>query len=234
SIRSEMRIAVSATLCALVVAVAAQDQVDQNGIPTYFDGLSEQANFALNPKLVRNNDLGRSSFKKNTPGVLEFIEDGKCADVGVQPNFDYGKYAGSWYWSFKTDNPFLGDIQKCIKSELSQDGEGFNVVTTGKTQFDANRQQVGQYRSTAEFADASMSIFFDGVFPANYRVLETDYDSYSCVYSCTTTSGFKSEFGFIFTRNPKDAQYAFAKCGTQFVSKGINFAKFKEADQSCL
>ena len=75
----------SAVLATLVVAVAAQD----TGLPNYLAGLSEQANFALNPALVRGNELGVPSFKKNTPGLPEYLEDGKCADVGVQPDFDY-------------------------------------------------------------------------------------------------------------------------------------------------
>jgi len=215
-------------IAALVVAVTAQE-----GLPDYLVGLAKAPNVALNPKLVRNNELGVPSIKANTPGLFEFVETGKCADVGVQSNFEYSKYAGSWYWSFLTDNPFLGDMAKCIKSDLTEAGEAFDVVTSGQTVYGAERQQVGQYRSTQEFADASMSVFFDGVIPANLKVVETDYERYSCVYSCTTTNGFKAEFGFIFTRDPKDAEYAFAKCGSQFVSKGINFAKFKEADQSC-
>jgi len=230
-IRSEMR--TSAILCTLVVAVASQADVDQFGIPKFLDSLTPVSNFALNPKLVRNNDVGAPSIAKDTPGVLEFVDTGKCNDVGVQPNFDYSKWAGSWYWSFLIDNPFLGDMEKCIKSELSNAGDAFDVITTGKTKFNADRQSVGQYRSTQEFADASMSVFFDGVIPANFKVLNTDYDSYSCIYSCTTTGGFKSEFGFIWTRNPKDAEYAFAQCGSTFVQNGINFAKFKQHDQSC-
>jgi len=222
--------AVSATLVALVVSVAAQE-----GLPNYLEGLAETPNFALNSNLVRSSTLGRPSTRNNgKPGLFEYVEDGKCADVGVQPNFDYSKYAGTWYWSFNTENPFLGDIAKCIKSDLTLAGDGFDVVTFGKNAYDADRQQLGKYISTSEFADASMSVDFDGVIPANFRIIETDYESYSCAYSCTTTNAFKAEFGFIFTRNPKDAQFAFDKCGAQFVSKGINFAKFKEADQSCL
>merc|ERR1711962_1285464 len=217
----------SVTLCLAVVAQA------DTGLPNYLVGLANEVpNFALNPTLLRNNELGVPSIKSSLPGLPEYLESGKCSDVGVQADFE--KYAGAWYWSYMIDQPFLGDMEKCIRSDLSTNGAGFDVVTSGKTVYNANRQSLGKYLSTQEFPSASMSLAFDGEMPANYKVLETDYESYSCVYSCTTTNAFKAEFGFIFTRNPKDAQYAFAKCGEKFVANGINFAKFKEADQSCL
>ncbi|ROT83857.1 crustacyanin-A [Penaeus vannamei] len=38
-----------------------------------------------------------------------------------------------------------------------------------------------------------MNFLSSTVFAAPYEVIETDYDSYSCVYSCIEMSGYKAE-----------------------------------------
>ncbi|XP_063598623.1 crustacyanin-A2 subunit-like [Penaeus indicus] len=55
--------------------------------------------------------------------------------------------------------------------------------------------------------DFQMLIDFSSVFAAPYEVIEIDYDSYACVYSCTDTDKYKSEFGFVFSRTPQNSVY---------------------------
>merc|ERR1712142_905177 len=170
------------------------------------------------------------------PGVPSFLESGKCIDVGLKDNFDFFKYSGKWYLGYKTDNPFLGDMYRCIESDYRYMGpaiKGFNVKTSGRTKSFKKAEQNGELRSPQEFEDASMSVSFPNTFPANYQVIDTDYTSYSCVYSCTTTSNFKAEFGFVFARNPEDIHKAWVKCAPAFTINRINYAKFKPTDMSC-
>lgn len=131
------------------------------------------------------------------------------------------------------DNPFLGDVQKCIQSDYTVSGTGFSVRTSGQNFNGNNAQQIGEIKSTQEFPPASLSVFFPDTFPANYQVMETDYTSYSCVYSCTTTSNHKSEFGFVFSRTPEGVNSAWTKCGPSFLKNRIDFAKLKPTDMSC-
>merc|ERR1719204_880308 len=121
------------------------------------------------------------------------------------------------------ENPFLGEMSKCIRSQYAYDPDivGFNVSTSGKTSDDQALSTTGIIRTTKDNPHASMSILFDNVFPANYRIIETDYDSYSCVYTCTETSGFKTEFGFVFSRYYDNNNDATIKCAIAFKRNGI-------------
>ncbi|CAL4061267.1 unnamed protein product [Meganyctiphanes norvegica] len=177
--------------------------------------------------------ISRQDSQSGKPGVPSYVESGKCPEVELQENFSHQKYAGKWYMGYKMDNPFLGDIEKCIQSDYQLDGTGFKVTTSGTSKNYKNTEVKGEIRSTQEFPDASMSVLFPDSFPANYRVIDTDYTSYSCVYSCTTTNNFKSEFGFVFSRSAGGADRAWAKCGMPFLRNKINFAKLKPTDMSC-
>merc|ERR1711872_1108613 len=197
-------------LCALVAVAQAAPQVDQ----------------FLSP-------IASVRSANSMPGVPHFLQNGKCPKVGLVENFDPEKYAGTWYMGYKMDNPFLGDAEKCIKSEYTRNGPGYNVRTFGKSFRNANVELVGEIKSTHEFPDASMSVIFSESFPANYQVLDTDYSSYACVSSCTTTGNFKAEFGFVFSRNPKDQHKAWMSCGPTFLRNGLKFSKLRPTDMSC-
>ncbi|CAL4068564.1 unnamed protein product [Meganyctiphanes norvegica] len=209
-----IRVGFALALVGLALALP-QEQVDDLGLSRVLSTLGNQA---------------------GKPGVPSFVESGKCIDVGVQDNFDYFKYSGKWYMGYKMDNPFLGDLYRCIESDYQYMGpgfKGFKVRTTGRSKSFRKSEINGEIRSTQEFKDASMSVFFPDTFPADYRVIDTDYTSYSCVYSCTTTSNFKSEFGFVFSRKPEDIHKAWMKCGPSYLLNGINYAKLKPTDMSC-
>ncbi|CAL4106414.1 unnamed protein product, partial [Meganyctiphanes norvegica] len=171
--------------------------------------------------------LAQQETLPNLPGVQSFVESGKCPGVTLQDNFNYQQYAGKWFMGYKMDNPFLGDVQKCIQSDYTVSGTGFSVRTSGQNFNGNNAEQIGEIKSTQEFPPASLSVFFPDTFPANYQVMETDYSSYSCVYSCTTTNNHKSEFGFVFSRTPEGVNSAWTKCGPSFLKNRIDFAKLK-------
>ncbi|ROT62659.1 crustacyanin subunit A [Penaeus vannamei] len=86
-------------------------------------------------------------------------------------------------------------------------------------------QTAGQDLPHKGLPTAHMLIDFPTVFfAAPYEVIETDYDSYACVYSCIDTDKYKSEFGFVFSRTPQNSASAISRCASVFRRNGVDFS----------
>ncbi|KAK4322316.1 hypothetical protein Pmani_006922 [Petrolisthes manimaculis] len=59
---------------------------------------------------------------------------------------------------------------------------------------------------------AHMTVTAAGVPAAPYQILETDYRTYSCVYSCLEYFGFRAEFAWVFGRTPTLSTNTRARC----------------------
>merc|ERR1712198_73646 len=177
----------------------------------------------------------QNKVREDLPGVPAATVSGTCPNVKLQQDLDLEKYAGKWYWVSIIENEFLGKLSKCLRSEYKYSSAmvGFKVTTSGQSADGHPLSHTGDIRTTKEFPHASMSIIFEDSFPANYKVIETDYTSYSCVYSCTQTNAFKTEYGFIYSRNLSNNHVAAHNCAKAFKKNGIEFANFKPVDQSC-
>ncbi|XP_047478399.1 crustacyanin-A2 subunit-like [Penaeus chinensis] len=80
----------------------------------------------------------------------------------------------------------------------------------------------GKIYPTKDFPAAHMLIDFPSVFAAPYGVIDTDYDSYSCI----DTDKYKSEFGSVFSRTPQNAGSAIDRCASVFRRNGVDFSLF--------
>ncbi|KAK4293999.1 hypothetical protein Pmani_033350 [Petrolisthes manimaculis] len=65
------------------------------------------------------------------------------------------------------------------------------------------------------------------VFATPYKVIETDYETYSCVYACISFDNYKTEFAFVFSRSPQNSGPATEKCAAVFNRNGVEFSKFE-------
>ncbi|KAK4322112.1 hypothetical protein Pmani_007125 [Petrolisthes manimaculis] len=159
--------------------------------------------------------------------IPDFVKPGKCAPVNLQNNFDLRKYSGRWYWTHMMDNLYM-PIERCSHSnyEYSEIDYGFAVTTAGFSPSNEYLRLQGKIYPTKEFPTAHMLLDFPTVFAAPYKVIETDYETYSCIYSCMDSNDFKSEFGFVFSRSPVTDGLAEAKCAAVFSKNGIDFSLF--------
>ena len=119
--------------------------------------------------------------------------------VSVQPNFDPSRYQGRWYEQFRS---------KATKFEKYDFVQAFYNMLPDKSfsrinsQYNDDDKFVDAIRGKAWFNGAQGSVKFLWWIPAgDYRVLETDYDSYSIVYSHEKILGlFSYECAWILTR----------------------------------
>ncbi|ROT83832.1 crustacyanin subunit A [Penaeus vannamei] len=153
-------------------------------------------------------------------GIPDFVVPGKCAKVANQDKFDLRKIIDNAY------QPFT----RCIHSnyDYSDSDYGFKVTTAGFSPSNEYLRMQGKIYPTKDFPAAHMLIDFPTVFAAPYEVIETDYDSYSCVYSCIEMSGYKAEFGFVFSRTPQTSGPANDKCASVFRKNGVDFSSFSD------
>jgi apolipoprotein D and lipocalin family protein len=127
---------------------------------------------------------------------------GKCPNYTHQmESFDLSRYTGKWYEIARFKTPFqFGECDtanyslnadgtlKVVNSEL-RDGEMTQVEGTGEKTDD-------QFRFKISFSKSFFSKFFKG----DYRVVYTDYEGFSVVYSCSDLLFSKVEYVWILSR----------------------------------
>ncbi|XP_033226090.1 apolipoprotein D-like [Belonocnema kinseyi] len=129
---------------------------------------------------------------------------GSCPKVDVVQNFDVSKYLGVWYEVQKYFAVFeFGG--KCITANYTQKSDGsvnvlnrqINVLTGKPSTIEGSAKLAG---STNE---GKLSVVFPSVpgqIPAPYWILDTDYENYAVVFSCTDVTLFHAKIIWILTR----------------------------------
>ncbi|XP_068226335.1 crustacyanin-A2 subunit-like [Palaemon carinicauda] len=168
-----------------------------------------------------------SAVAKRTVEIPEYLERGNCAEVGALPKFDLRRYSGRWYQTDVIEIPHQ-PYTRCINSfyDYSEPMYGFNVRTAGLTPEGTHEKNEGKIYPTDENPASHMLIDFPTVLGYPYVVIDTNYETYACVYSCVDWNEYKTEFAFVFSRTPENNGPATAKCKKVFSKRGIDFSKF--------
>ena len=66
---------------------------------------------------------------------------------------------------------------------------------------------------------------------AKYLVLDTDYNQFSTVYSCSNLGIFKLEFAWVLARSNSISSDVLNKAKDVFARNGVDFAKFQSTSQ---
>ena len=120
-------------------------------------------------------------------------------------SFEVSKYSGKWFEIAREQStPYqkgeCGTAEyslnedgslKVVNSELLPSGEFNSIIGRITTTSDPFRLQV-------EFSDS----FFGKLFKGDYQVVDTDYESFSVVYSCTSLFVGRIEYYWILSRTP--------------------------------
>ncbi|CDW86008.1 apolipoprotein d [Stylonychia lemnae] len=126
---------------------------------------------------------------------------GSCAKVELQQNFDATRYVGTWFEQVR-DKSLPFEKYDCQQAIYSLQGEGLLVHNT---QYNPTSGLVEEAYANATCKGAACEVKFNWYSPAgDYRVLDTDYENYSLVYSCTNIFGLsKFHFVWLLTRKPE-------------------------------
>jgi len=125
----------------------------------------------------------------------------KCPEVQTKADFDLSKYLGRWYEIEKYPNWFEKGSCNGADYKLKSDGmvavNNSEVLDNGKLNF-----AIGEARQNPSSDVLShLQVRFSRWQPwGQYLVLDTDYDSFTVVYSCTNLLVARMEFLWIMSR----------------------------------
>lgn len=177
-------------------------------------------------------------------GFIE-LTIGKCPQVPTKPDFDLNKYLGLWFSYVNFDAPFQWG-STCVKAlyklksndKIQVVNSGFNDfrffgLSFGKTPI----RIVGEAFIVDPQKPGGLNVRFgnqpgfDPTIP-NYLIMDTDYNNFSVVYSCTEESIFKIEFAWILTRQRGVAPTNLNSLYGRLTGYGVNVTNFKLVDHS--
>jgi apolipoprotein D and lipocalin family protein len=127
-----------------------------------------------------------------------YISTGECPTPTLKANFDATKYMGLWYEQAR-DGGMPWESNDCQQARYALNADG--TVSVKNTQYNPSSGQVEVATATATFDGAKGSVKFFEYAPAgDYEVLDTDYENFAIVYSCSSYYLAKAEYIWILTR----------------------------------
>ena len=128
-----------------------------------------------------------------------------CDNVEPLATFDATKYMGTWYNIQHSHGaafqPDYFDCTQALYDNLDADAGTFNVYNSSTVGFLPRTGVHGTASVAGQPAGWAIVSFFGQQFDeANYKVLDTDYETYSMVYACESDS---MTFFWILSRTPE-------------------------------
>ena len=128
-----------------------------------------------------------------------------CSNPDLQPNFSVPDYTGVWYEFSKVQNAFQKG--QCTTATYALQDGGSSVSVHNQEYFftSASINDIWGEATCSKFQDGSCKVRFSAFQPwGDYRVLSTDYQNYSIVYSCSPllAGAFCFELMWVLSRQP--------------------------------
>ncbi|XP_065580354.1 apolipoprotein D-like [Artemia franciscana] len=157
-----------------------------------------------------------------------------CPNIATKPDFDYTQYAGDWFEISRIENWFQRDMY-CVRARYgATDEPGVVSVYNVATQPDGEFTSItGSASAPNASAPGSLVVEFPGQPDGSYWVLDTDYTSWSAVYSCDNFGGLAVEFGWVLARENAVTEDVYNRAMSNFAKYGIDtslFQKFYHGD----
>uniref|UniRef100_A0A1I8PPQ0 Apolipoprotein D n=1 Tax=Stomoxys calcitrans TaxID=35570 RepID=A0A1I8PPQ0_STOCA len=173
----------------------------------------------------------------HSTGVSGQVTSAQCCPTNIEvvPNFDIPQYMGTWYEYAKYPTIFEGD-GVCVKAEYTLQNDG--VVAVKNSQVNAKNGSADEIVGTATVVSNGKLLVkfpFSPSFNAvsNYWVLDTDYCTYSVVYSCQDIDNQQSSTSvWILTRERLPTQDTIAKAKKVLTDNGISLDPLTYTNQS--
>lgn len=130
-------------------------------------------------------------------------------DYSPMESLDLDRYLGTWYEIHRDKFTPFEILLGCDIAEYTANDDGTITVKNSGHRPIQGWSSVEGSAVLADTGDASLIVSFSGNTPspsdeANYTVLDTDYETYSIVYSCGNIFGLASfDFLWILAREPQ-------------------------------
>ena len=126
------------------------------------------------------------------------LSQGTCPSPALKESFDATKYMGLWYEQAR-DSSMPWESNDCQQARYSLNADG--TVAVHNTQYNPSSDKVEDATAVATFDGAQGQVKFFWYAPAgDYRVIDTDYENFALVYSCSSYYVAKSEYIWVLTR----------------------------------
>ncbi|XP_063992620.1 apolipoprotein D-like [Diachasmimorpha longicaudata] len=158
---------------------------------------------------------------------------GFCPNVETIPTFEVEKYTGKWYEQFRYFAIFeLGG--KCVTANYSLNDDG--TVKVVNAQVNSLTGSPSSIEGSARIVDANdpgkLEVRFSlSPVKGSYWILDTDYESYSAVWSCQGFLIANTKFAWILTRDRNPSEAVIDKAKDAFRKYGINVDLFQKTNQ---
>ncbi|XP_034934807.1 apolipoprotein D-like [Chelonus insularis] len=170
------------------------------------------------------------------------IHIGRCPDVNVVQSLDVNKYTGVWYEyerSFPNPFEFAG---KCVTANYTM-GENDTIIVVN-SQISSITGKPSSIKGTAEVDDAACGnstgcgklivkfpVPIVGQVKGTYWVLDTDYTTYSAVWSCTDYYLFHTVYAWVLTREQNPTQAVLDTARNVFLENNVDWIYMTKTDQ---
>ncbi|XP_075222853.1 apolipoprotein D-like [Lycorma delicatula] len=140
-------------------------------------------------------------------GQVPFL--GPCPEMHTMSDFETNKYLGKWYEAERYFSVFEF-AGKCVSANYTVGEDGRLTITNKQTSSLTGIQSTmeGEVRLEERMDSSKLNVRFPSLpvwhlavlIDAPYWILETDYENYSVVWSCTNFGLFSTRNAWILTR----------------------------------
>ncbi|KAK7605187.1 hypothetical protein V9T40_007045 [Parthenolecanium corni] len=129
---------------------------------------------------------------------------GGCPEFDSQPDFDMNKFLGTWYESERYVNIFEAGT-RCVKTNYTKAVDGrFLVANEIMNRFTSVKRVLeGEIRLIVKGSESKLNIKYPNLpipYESQLMVLDTDYDSYAVMWSCSSLGIINTQNAWILTR----------------------------------
>jgi len=148
---------------------------------------------------------------------------GYCPNITEKFDFDPVPYLGRWYEIDRYDIVFQSGMD-CVNAIYSDMGDGYvEVHNTARLASGGFTDIFGQAHA---IAPGVLLVEFAGYIPAEYHILDTDYENFSSVYNCIQEGEYHFQYAWTLSRTPVMDEAILEKAKNAFSVNGIDLELF--------